>query len=60
MTEKKKYTFKIFGVPLDKAYIEIEVKPEDTIEDVKRKIIEKAGLPLNIKEIKLITNDKSE
>ena len=48
-----KYKFKIFGAPLDRCIIEIDVDPNDTIGDVKQKILDKIDFPINPKELKI-------
>ena len=48
-----KYKFKIFGVPPEKSILEIDVDPDDTVLDVKKKIIAKLDFPFNPKELKI-------
>ena len=48
------YKFKIFGAPPSKDYIEIEVAKNETVLDIKKKIIKKIGLNINPEDLKFI------
>ncbi|MHA1264779.1 MAG: hypothetical protein ACTSRS_06035 [Candidatus Helarchaeota archaeon] len=49
-----KYTFKIAGAPPGKDLIELEVHPNDTILDVKYKLIKKANLKISPQNLKFV------
>jgi len=55
---KMKYKIKIFGVPPEKSFIEIEINIEDTIFDIKKKIIKQLGLNLTPDQLKLVIRSK--
>ena len=49
-----KYTFKIVGAPPGKATIELEIGPNDTILDIKYKLIKKANLKILPQDLKFV------
>lgn len=49
-----KYTFKIAGAPPGKETVELEIGPNDTILDIKYKLIKKANLKILPQNLKFI------
>jgi hypothetical protein len=54
-----KYTFKIVGAPPGKDMIELDVSPNDTILDIKYKLIKKANLKISAQNLKFVIEDKT-
>jgi len=49
-----KYTFKIAGAPPGKEIVELDIGPNDTILDIKYKLIKKANLKILPQNLKFI------
>ncbi len=49
-----KYTFKIAGAPPGKETVELDIGPNDTILDIKYKLIKKANLKLLPQNLKFV------
>jgi len=54
-----KYTFKIVGAPPGKDLIELDINPNDTILDIKYKLIKKANLKIIPQNLKFVIQDKT-
>jgi len=55
-----KYTFKIAGAPPGKETIELDISPNDTILDIKYKLIKKANLKILPQNLKFIVQTEEE
>jgi hypothetical protein len=53
-----KYTFKIAGAPLGKETVELDIGPNDTILDIKYKLIKKANLKILPQNLKFIVSEE--
>ena len=54
-----KYTFKIVGAPPGKDIIELDISPNDTILDIKYKLIKEAKLKIPPQNLKFVIQDKT-
>ncbi len=55
-----KYTFKIAGAPLGKETIELDIGPNDTILDIKYKLIKKANLKILPQNLKFVIQTEED
>ena len=55
-----KYTFKIAGAPPGKDIVELDVHPNDTILDIKYKLIKKANLKIPAQNLKFVIQTEDE
>ena len=53
-----KVTFKIVGAPPGKDLIELDVSPNDTILDIKYKLVKKANLKIIPQNLKFVIQDQ--
>lgn len=53
-----KYIFKIVGAPPGKDLIELDISPNDTILDIKYKLIKKANLKMLPQNLKFVIQDQ--
>ncbi|NVM31416.1 MAG: hypothetical protein HWN65_21435 [Candidatus Helarchaeota archaeon] len=54
-----KYTFKIVGAPPGKDKIELDIDPNDTILDIKYKLVKKAKLKIPPQNLKFILQSET-
>lgn len=55
-----KYTFKIAGAPPGKDIVELEVHPNDTILDIKYKLIKQANLKITPANLQFVIQTEPE
>ena len=55
-----KYTFKIAGAPPGKETVELDIGPNDTILDIKYKLIKKANLKILPQNLKFVVQTEED
>ncbi len=55
-----KYTFKIAGAPPGKDIVELDINPNDTVLDIKYKLIKKANLKIPPQNLKFVVQTVDE